>query len=79
MACTKRKKIPFILFISTREVGAPGYMNWEEIKKISKENFVEIGNHSHTHEYLVDEDIKIYSKRDIVTSINIFKKFRKKF
>ena len=69
----KEKKIPFILFISTREVGAPGYMNWEEIKKISAEQFVEIGNHSHTHEYLVDEDIKDIEK-DILTSINIFKK-----
>ena len=69
----KEKKIPFILFVSTREVGAPGYMNWEEIKQISKENFVEIGNHSHTHEYLVDEDIKDI-KKDILTSINIFKK-----
>ena len=59
----KEKEIPFILFISTREVGAPGYMNWEEIRKISKEDFVEIGNHSHTHEYLVDEDIKTIKKR----------------
>ena len=48
-------------------------MNWEEIKKISAESFVEIGNHSHTHEYLVDEDIKIIQK-DIITSINLFKK-----
>ena len=69
----KEKEIPFILFISTREVGAPGYMNWEEIRKISKENFVEIGNHSHTHEYLVDEDIKTI-KKDILTSIELFKK-----
>ena len=37
-------------------------MNWEEIQQISKESFVEIGNHSHTHEYLVDEDIKILKK-----------------
>ena len=43
-------------------MGAPGYMNWEEIQKISKENFVEIGNHSHTHEYLVDEDIQDIKK-----------------
>ena len=48
-------------------------MNWEEIKQISKENFVEIGNHSHTHEYLVDEDIQDI-KKDILKSINIFKK-----
>jgi len=69
----KEKKIPFILFISTREVGSNGYMNWEQIKNISKEDFVEIGNHSHTHEYLVDESLETI-KRDIVTSINIFKK-----
>ncbi len=69
----KEKKIPFILFISTREVGSNGYMNWEQIKNISKEDFVEIGNHSHTHEYLVDENLETI-KRDIVTSINIFKK-----
>ena len=69
----KEKKIPFILFVSTREVGKNGYMNWEQIKEISKENFVEIGNHSHSHEYLADEDIKII-ENDIVTSIEIFKK-----
>ncbi len=69
----KEKKIPFILFISTREVGAPGYMNWEQIKNISKEDFVEIGNHSHTHEYLIDKNLKTI-KDDIVTSVNIFKK-----
>ena len=51
----KEKKIPFILFVSTREVGAFNYMTWKQIKEISKEDFVEIGNHSHTHEYLADE------------------------
>ena len=68
----KKNKIPFILFVSTREVGSFNYMNWDQIKTISKEDFVEIGNHSHTHEYLVDENnekIKI----DIEKSINIFK------
>ena len=51
----KERKIPFILFVNTREVGSYNYMSWKEIKEISKEDFVEIGNHSHTHEYLVDE------------------------
>ena len=59
----KEKKIPFILFVSTREVGAFNYMNWEQIKEISKENFVEIGNHSHSHEYLADEKNEIIKKR----------------
>ena len=33
-------------------------MTWDQIKELSKENFVEIGNHSHSHEYLVDENIR---------------------
>ncbi len=69
----KEKKIPFILFVSTREVGAFNYMSWDQIREISKENFVEIGNHSHTHEYLADEKNEII-KKDIEKSIAIFKK-----
>ena len=68
----KKKKIPFILFISTREVGSFNYMTWDQIKELSKENFVEIGNHSHTHEYLVDENNN-FIKKDIEKSITIFK------
>ena len=69
----KDSRIPFILFVSTREVGNKGYMNWEQIREIDKYDFVEIGNHSHTHEYLIDftdNDIK----KDLTNSINIFKK-----
>jgi len=69
----KKKKIPFILFVSTREIGSFNYMSWDQIKEISKEDFVEIGNHSHTHEYLVDEN-DVVIKTDIQKSINIFKK-----
>jgi poly-beta-1,6-N-acetyl-D-glucosamine N-deacetylase len=68
----KKDRIPFILFVSTREVGSYNYMTWDQIKKISEEDFVEIGNHSHTHEYLVDENNEII-KSDIQKSINIFK------
>ena len=69
----KQKEIPFILFVSTREVGAYNYMTWDQIREISKEKFVEIGNHSHTHEYLVDENSDLIRK-DIEKSISIFKK-----
>ena len=69
----KKSKIPFILFVSTREVGKAGYMNWEEIKEIERYDFVEIGNHSHTHDYLIDfTEEKI--KEDLKNSINIFKR-----
>ncbi len=69
----RKKEIPFILFVSTREVGAFNYMTWDQIREISKENFVEIGNHSHTHEYLVEEKSELI-KNDIEKSISIFKK-----
>ena len=68
----KEKEIPFILFISTREVGSFNYMNWDQVKEISEKDFVEIGNHSHTHEYLVDESNEVI-KADIQKSITIFK------
>ena len=69
----KKSKIPFILFVSTREVGKKGYMSWENIKEIAEYDFVEIGNHSHTHEYLADENGEIITA-DIKKSIKIFKK-----
>ena len=69
----KNKKIPFVLFVSTREIGKHGYMTWEQIKEVSDNNLVTIGNHSHSHEYLVDwPDDKI--KSDLENSIQIFKK-----
>ncbi len=68
----RKSKIPFILFVSTREVGKKGYMSWENIREIGKYDFVEIGNHSHTHDYLIDfEEQEI--RNDLETSINIFK------
>ncbi len=69
----KEKKIPFILFVSTREVGAFGYMTWDQIRELKKEKFVEIGNHSHTHEYLVEENNETIIT-DIKKSISIFEK-----
>ena len=68
----KKKKIPFILFVSTREVGTFNYMTWEQINEINKEDFVTIGNHSHTHEYLVDESSSLI-REDINRSMKIFK------
>ena len=68
----KKKKIPFILFVNTREVGSFNYMNWDQILELHKNENVEIGNHSHSHEYLVDENPEVI-KSDIQKSINIFK------
>ena len=66
-----KKKIPFILFINTREVGAFNYMNWDQIRELHKSEIVEIGNHSHSHEYLVEESPEVI-KADILKSIKIF-------
>ena len=67
----KEKKIPFILFISTEAVGKYGYMDWEQIKEIEREKFAFIGNHSHSHEYLIKYNFNSF-KEDIDTSIKIF-------
>jgi len=69
----KKNRIPFILFISTEAVGKNGYMTWDEIKEIEKEEFAFLGNHSHSHEYLISYDFKDF-KNDIDNSIIIFKK-----
>ncbi len=68
----KEKKIPFVLFVSTREVGSYNYMNWDQIRELHENENVEIGNHSHSHEYLVDEASNVIIK-DIKKSIKIFK------
>tara|TARA_B100001123_G_C15264035_1_gene1007718 strand:- start:344 stop:1348 length:1005 start_codon:yes stop_codon:yes gene_type:complete len=69
----RNKNIPFVLFISTREVGKNGYMSWNQIREIEKSDLVTIGNHSHSHEYLIDwENKKV--KNDLETSIKIFQK-----
>jgi len=51
----KKNKIPFILFVSTEPVGKKGYMTWDQIREIEVEEFVFIGHHSHSHEYLIDK------------------------
>ncbi len=67
----KIKKIPFILFVNTREVGSFNYMNWDQILELHNSHHVQIGNHSHSHEYLVDETPEII-KKDILKSMEIF-------
>ncbi len=67
----KKNKIPFIIFISTEAVGKKGYMNWEQIKEIENHEFVTIGNHSHSHDYLVNFSFDKFQE-DIKKSIKIF-------
>jgi len=45
--------VPATLFINTKTVGGNDYMNWEELKTASKSK-VEIGNHTHSHDYFLN-------------------------
>ncbi len=67
----KNNQIPFLIFISTEAVGKKGYMGWKEIKEIEKYDYVTIGNHSHSHDYLVNFRYDEF-KKDIEKSIKIF-------
>ena len=58
----KDNKIPFLIFISTEAVGKSGYMNWEQINEIEKYDFVSIGNHSHSNDYLENFDFEKFKK-----------------
>ena len=69
----KEQKIPFILFVSTESVGKNGYMTWDQIKELDNEPIAYIGNHAHTHGYLVELENENFIN-DINTASNIFKK-----
>ncbi len=69
----KKNKIPFLLFVSTEAIGKHGYMTWDQLKEVEKEEFAFLGNHSHSHEYLIGYNFEKF-KKDIDKSIDIFKK-----
>ncbi len=46
---------PATLFINTETVGSGDYLSWNDLK-ILAENNIEIGNHTHTHDYFLDMD-----------------------
>ena len=46
-------------------------MNWDQILELYNNENVEIGNHSHSHEYLVEENAEVI-KSDIIKSMKIF-------
>ena len=68
----KENKIPFVLFVSTEPIGNWGYMTWDQIKEVEKENFAIIGHHSHSHEYLIEKSDQEFVE-DIEQANTIFK------
>lgn len=53
MPILRRYGYPITLFVNTDSVGAPGYLDWAELRALVAEG-VEIGNHSATHNYLLE-------------------------
>ena len=75
----KEKKIPFILFVNTREITSnhSNYMSWDQIRELRDSGLVTIGGHSWSHEYFVNmklEDVK----QDIQKSHQDYQKQLKK-
>ncbi len=55
----KEKKIPFILFVNTREINQKhfNYMNWDQIREIHQSGLGVIGGHSFSHGYFTETSI----------------------
>lgn len=69
---------PATLFVNTGSVGAPDYLDWEELRRIAAQG-IEIGSHSHSHDHLIemrpDEDKAAWRKRvraDLQTAQELF-------
>lgn len=53
MPLLRTYQMPVTLFVSSRSVGAHGYLDWDQLRSLKREG-VSIGNHSHGHPYLVN-------------------------
>lgn len=51
----KKYKLPATLFINTETVDGADYLDWNELKEVASHS-VEIGNHTHSHAYFLNED-----------------------
>lgn len=52
----KKYKVPATVFINTETVDGGDYMDWSELKTAMKNN-IEIGNHTHSHDYFLNKPI----------------------
>ena len=53
MPIIRKFGFPVTLFVNTDAVGSSGYLDWSQLKQLYDEG-VEIGNHTATHDYLVE-------------------------
>lgn len=64
------------LFVSTKTIGKGNYLSWDDLQLMASEG-IEIGNHSHTHDYFLDyppEQRSTIFKDDVVEAQSLFKK-----
>lgn len=80
MPLIRRYKVPVTLFVNTDSVGTRGYLSWQELRLLVEEGVV-IGNHTATHDYLVERkpgeselDWRTRVKADILRAQAAFKK-----
>jgi peptidoglycan/xylan/chitin deacetylase (PgdA/CDA1 family) len=74
----KKYQYPITIFVSTKPAlkKYPDFLNFNELKELSKSNLITIAFHSHSHPHLCDlSDKKI--KEDTEKGINLFKKYLK--
>ena len=71
----KEKKIPFILFVNTREITSkhPNYMSWDQIRELRDSGLVTIGGHSWSNEYFINMKLEEV-KKDIQKSHDDYQK-----
>lgn len=55
MPLLRKYKMKATLFINTETVGGKDYMDWSQLKDVMMAG-VEIGNHTHSHAYFLNED-----------------------
>jgi peptidoglycan/xylan/chitin deacetylase (PgdA/CDA1 family) len=52
----KKYSMPATLFINTKTVGGGDYMSWAQLEEAVK-NKVEVGNHTHSHDFFLNEAV----------------------
>jgi peptidoglycan/xylan/chitin deacetylase (PgdA/CDA1 family) len=71
----KKYGLKATLFVNTETIGSGDYLDWDELKQLL-EYGIEIGNHTHSHAYFLNEPsgqrAEIFRK-DVVQAQNIFK------
>lgn len=71
----KKYGMPATLFINTETIGGGDYMDWNELQTAA-DNKIEIGNHTHSHAYFLNESETTRSvslKKEIERSQSIIK------